>query len=266
MRWIIFTLRITATPFIVISFIILLLFLNLLPVSGDKRLLLKTKITSLYSRGALKVYGVRTECIDYKGLEKDISYLIVSNHLSYVDIVIIASFIPKAVFITSFDIRNFLLPGILARICASIFVNRRSASGIKGEIRTISDTLKRGFNVVLFPEATSTNGERILPFKSSFIDAAIQAEKPVLPLCIKYRKIENKPINTHTRDFVYWYGGMGFFNHLIRLLSVKSVDVALIILERIDVSQNSSRKEISKEAYKRITSVYEKEYRGMAEA
>lgn len=264
MRWIIFTLRITATPLIVISFIILLLFLNLLPVSGDKRLFLKTKITSLYSRGAFKVYGIRGELVGCERLERDSSYLIVSNHLSYIDIVIIASFIPRAVFITSFDIRNFLLPGILARVCASIFVNRRSASGIKGEIKTISDTLERGFNVILFPEATSTNGERILPFKSSFMNAAIQARKPVLPLCIKYRKIENEPINTHTRDFVYWYGGMGFFSHLIKLLSVKSVDVALIILERIDAGQNSSRKAISKEAYKRITSVYEKEYRGMA--
>lgn len=253
---VLFIFRFIAFFFILFSGISLLFCLNLLPLHKDKKLLITTKIIPPYCRVLLKTFRVKVDFVGFEDFERGKNGLIVCNHLSYLDIVVIYSFMPS-IFITSFDIKRFALPGFLARLVGSLFINRKDVSGIKKEIRSIATTLEKGFTVVLFPESTSTDGEAILPFKSPLMKSAIDAEKPVIPLCIKYRKINNNPITAESRDLIFWYGNMGFFSHFFKFMSVSSIQVELVALGTIEPGSYSSRKELSDEAYKRISDCYQ---------
>jgi 1-acyl-sn-glycerol-3-phosphate acyltransferase len=255
MSWILL-LRIVPILCIVVSGASLLLLMNILPVSQEKRLFCKTRIISSYCKLILKILGIRLTVIRHEQYDKKQNYLILSNHLSYVDIFLIASFIP-AVFVTSFDIKKFFLPGFVAQLGGSLFVERKSIAGLKREIWNVADTLKKGFHVVLFPETTSTNGERVLPFKSALIESVFEVRKPIIPLCLKYRRVNDEPVVFKNRNMVFWYGNMGFFPHLVKLMSLRSIQVELVVLEKIEVKDHTTRKEISEQAYQKISRCYE---------
>lgn len=186
------------------------------------------------------------------------NYLILCNHLSYLDIFIISSFFPAS-FIASVDeVRNTFLLGKVTELSGGFFVERRKRSGLRAEIESISELLKMGINVALFPEGTTSNGERVLPFKTPLISIAQKAGTDILPLCIKYRRINGEEINARNRDLVYYYGDMKFFDHFFDFLSVGSVDVELTMLESIDPLSGASRKELAASAFNSINSAYMK--------
>ena len=106
-----------------------------------------------------------------------------ANHVSYVDILVIASRTP-AVFITSVELKRTFPLGMLAWFGGSLFVERRSPAGLKQEISAIARTLQEGTSVVLFPEGTTFDGDHVRPFRSSLFTAAIRAAVPVQPVCI----------------------------------------------------------------------------------
>lgn len=181
--------------------------------------------------------------------------LIVANHVSYLDILIIASLVPS-VFITSVELGGTLLLGTLARLGGSMFVERRKATGLKQEIGLISRTLEDGFTVVLFPEGTTSNGERVHPFKKSLFDAAVDTQTDVLPLCLRYTAVNDEELTSRNRDSVFFYGGTTFLQHVPRLLALRSVDVEVLPLAVLRVHQDSSRKDLAEQAYDAISAAY----------
>lgn len=184
------------------------------------------------------------------------NYLILCNHLSYLDIFIIFSYFPAS-FVASVDeVRNNFLLGKITELSGGFFVERRSRSGLRAEIEFMSEMLKMGINVALFPEGTTSNGEGVLPFKTPLVSIAQKAGRDILPLCIKYREINGEEINRRNRDLVYYYGDMKFFNHFFDFLSVRSVDVELTVLESIDPLSGASRKELATSAFNAINSEY----------
>ncbi len=113
-----------------------------------------------------------------------------------------------------------------------------------------------GFNTVLFPEATTSNGESLLPFKAPFLKSAINTNKDVLPLCINYTKVNGVSINEENRDFIFYHEDIAFFVHFFRLLTRKSVEVDLEALKEIEVNPSMTRKELSRIAYEKISNAY----------
>jgi 1-acyl-sn-glycerol-3-phosphate acyltransferase len=182
--------------------------------------------------------------------------LILSNHLSYTDIFVISSFFPAS-FIASVDeVKSDLLLGKATELSGGYFVERRSRSGLRTEIESISEILKLGINVALFPEGTTSNGDRVLPFKTPLLSIAQKAGVEILPLCVRYTRIDGEPLTAKNRDSICYYGDMKFFDHLFRLLCTRSVDAELILLDRIDPHTASSRKEMAKSVYDMINSAY----------
>lgn len=158
------------------------------------------------------------------------NYLIVSNHLSYLDILIIAAKIPTA-FVTSTDIKNTPFLGQIVTLAGCLFVNRKNKENIKNEIKELREALNYGINVVVFPEATSTNGDEVLRFRHPLFEASIATSSPILPLTINYKRISKVPVNLNNRDIVCWYGDMGFFSHFLKVLEQKEILVELNISE-----------------------------------
>jgi len=190
------------------------------------------------------------------GICSDKSMLILSNHLSYTDIFVISSIFPVS-FIASVDeVKSDLLLGKATELSGGYFVERRSRSGLRAEIEEISEILKLGINVALFPEGTTSNGKQVLPFKTPLLSIAEKAGVEILTLCIKYTRIDGEALTDENRDLICYYGDMKFFDHLFKLLSVRSVEAELTLLDRIDPRTASSRKEMARSVYDMINSAY----------
>lgn len=212
---------------------------------------------SFHSALMNKALGIRVS-LQGRGnrIRGDKSMLMLSNHLSYTDIFVISSIFPVS-FIASVDgVKSDLLLGKAAELGGGYFVERRSRSGLRSEIESITEILSLGTNVALFPEGTTSNGDRILPFKTPLLSIAEKAGVEILPLCIKYTRIDGEALTDKNRDLICYYGDMKFFDHLFKLLSVRSVEAELTLLDKIDPRTASSRKEMARSIYDMINSAY----------
>ncbi len=213
------------------------------------------RITSLAAKLGLKLFNIR---VSVKGKDKLSSLpqpcLVIANHLSYLDILIIASCLPS-LFITSIELKKTFFLGLVSRMGGSLFVERRSKTKLLQEIENVAAVIKSGINVVLFPEGTSSNGDSVLPFKAALFSSATSAQVAVQPLCIKYHAIDDKPIDADNRDLAYYYGHLQFFPHLLKLLTLKSIDVQLTVLDSFTPGA-MTRKEIADRARAAIMECY----------
>jgi len=230
--------------------------ISLLPAGARMRRLFLLRNVSLHARLLLKLFGVRVHCKYKERLqEKQQGRLLVANHVSYLDILVISSAAPS-VFITSQELGGTMFLGLLARLGGSLFVERRKVAGLKREIAMITRILKQNLPVVLFPEGTTSNGDRVHAFKNALFDAAITAGVDVQPICLRYTRVNDEPITKENRDTVFYYGGATFFSHLPKLLALRSIDVEVIPLKIIRPHKNSSRKELAEASHAAIQEAY----------
>jgi len=228
-----------------------------LPARARTRRIWTTGLVSFFAGLALRLYNVRVAAAGGRKLALlKRGHLVVANHLSYVDVLVIASLAP-AVFVTSIELRNTLLLGQLARLSGSLFVERRKASGLRREIDAIIGVLNQGFSVVLFPEGTTHNGDRVHPFKQSLLDAAVKAQCGILPVCLRYQRVNGLPLSARSRDAILYYGGISFFRHFPRFLALRSVEVKISVLPPISAGADESRKHLALRAHEAISAEYQ---------
>lgn len=152
--------------------------------------------------------------------------LIVSNHLSYLDAVVFSAIRPS-VFVTSVEVRDSFLLGWVAKLAGCAFVERRSRLGLDREVSELVELLKEKFDVILFPEGTTSNGWTILPFKRSLYRAAVLADRPVLPAALHYTRANGARISKEALDCVAYYGDHEFPAQFSRLLSLQSLEATV---------------------------------------
>jgi 1-acyl-sn-glycerol-3-phosphate acyltransferase len=190
------------------------------------------KIVHFFGKVFVKILNIKINISGQKHLLRKKGVLFVCNHLGYID-GIVATALSPLVFIAKSDIRAWPFFGIFALLSDTIFINRANSCAVKREVENVVSFLKKGTNVILFPEGTSTNGEKLLPFKSSFFIAPFQAKAPVIPLVIAYDGLNGKAIDEANRDLLCWYGGMKFFPHLLGVLSLDNIMVSVRVCSPI---------------------------------
>jgi 1-acyl-sn-glycerol-3-phosphate acyltransferase len=241
---------------LLLAYLLASIVISLLPVNKKTKRDFATRNTSFFSGLMLTLLGVRVQVKHRERLHTDDkARLIIANHVSYVDALVIASLLPS-VFITSIELKNTAVLGVLARFAGSLYVERRKASGLKREIETIAGVLGQGFSIVLFPEGTTSNGDRVMPFKNSLFDTAVVTRVDILPICLRYTRVNDEPLSPQNRDAVFYYGGTTFFAHLPKLLLKKSVDVEVLPLKTIKGHAESSRKDLASMAHREISDAY----------
>ena len=149
------------------------------------------------------------------------SGLLVSNHLGYLDIVVICSVAPT-VFVSKAEVRHWPVFGVLAKLGGTIFIQRERRTHV-GEVNNeIESALTDGALVVVFPEGTSSNGETILPFRAPLLEPALRGGHEISLACLRYDLDDGDP----KTEACYW-GDHSFFPHLLNLLGKKSVRATL---------------------------------------
>jgi lyso-ornithine lipid O-acyltransferase len=143
--------------------------------------------------------------------------LLVSNHLSYLDILVLVALTP-AVFVSKSEVKRWPVFGWFARLAGTLFVDRTRRSDVARMNALIRTALAAGHVVVLFPEGTSWNGSEILPFKSSLLEPIVGTKHPLAVGHLSYTLAEGDAAH----DVCYW-GDAAFFPHLLNLMTKREV-------------------------------------------
>jgi 1-acyl-sn-glycerol-3-phosphate acyltransferase len=143
--------------------------------------------------------------------------LLVCNHLSYLDILVLGSCAP-AVFVAKRDVKHWPVFGWFARLAGTIFVHREKRMQAGRFVDELETVLNRGMLVILFPEGTSSDGRTVLPFKSSLLEPAVRQPHPLSAGLIQYELDDGD-----TAGEVCYWKDMTLVPHLINLLSKRGV-------------------------------------------
>lgn len=181
--------------------------------------------------------------------------LLVCNHMSYLDMIVLASVRPS-VFVTSVDMGQVFFLGTLAEIGGALFVERRHRGRLAHDIAQIRGVLEEGFDVTLFPEGTSGNGETVMPFKRSLLTAALESGTPVKPITLKYFEVDGEPFGLKNRDCVCWYGATAFFPHFFKLLGAKSIKAKVVYGFPVAPRDGETKHTLTDELHRTISREY----------
>jgi 1-acyl-sn-glycerol-3-phosphate acyltransferase len=178
---------------------------------------------------------------------KDGAVLFVSNHASYADISIIGAHI-RGCFVAKAEVAKWPLFGICAKLSRTVFVDRR-ARYAREQAEEMKRRFQNGDRLILFAEGTSSDGNRVLPFRSSlFATAEIEmGDKPVTvqPVSLAYTRLDGIPMGRHLRPFFAWYGDMEMFSHLWGIVGVGRSTVVLEFHKPVTIRDFPDRKALA---------------------
>ena len=197
------------------------------------------------SRRVLRVFGVRVIQVG----SPPMNGLLVCNHLSYLDILVLASVVP-AVFVAKADVRRWPLLGRLARWAGTVFVCRERRSDVARVNAEIRTAIKRGLLVVVFPEGTSSGGDTVLPFKSSLLEVGTEPGIPLSVAGIRYSLPDGDP-----RTEVCYWRDMTLLPHLLNLLGRGPVAVQVAV-GRFEGASNG-RKELAQKLHAHVLRLHQ---------
>ncbi len=176
-----------------------------------------------WSLRLLKIFGIKLNVINAHILPKQ-SYLLASNHISWVDIHAINAFKPVR-FVAKSEVENWPIFGWMARQLGTVFIRRDSSRHARQVVGQIASVLANE-SVCIFPEGTSTIGIDVLPFKSNLFESAIDAKVEVYSLAIRYRS-EVTGLLSEATAFI---GDMGLLESMSKILKDRRLTVELIFL------------------------------------
>ena len=181
---------------------------------------------------------------------RDRAVLYVSNHVSWADILVIGSVAPVA-FVAKREVASWPLVGITAKIQRTVFVDRTRRHQAAEAVADIVKRLKDGVSVVLFAEGTSSDGNRVLPFRSALLGAVEEASAHagnilIQPMSISYTGLHGIPMGRQHRPLVAWYGDLDFLPHIKVFIEHGAVDAVVSYGEAVPVDIAADRKAMSK--------------------
>lgn len=178
--------------------------------------------------------------------------LLVSNHISYLDILILG-WKTSVLFTPKSDMAKWPMIGTVCRLINCIFIER-SPDKITEAREKIVSALAKGEVISLFPEGTTGNGLHLLPFKSSLFSIAEQTIEMaegehqlfIQPAIIRYTKIGSLPIDSTQWPMIAWYGDMALAPHVWQLLKLGRIDATLTLLPPVTIAEfDGSRKKLA---------------------
>lgn len=191
----------------------------------------------------LRLFGLKLKVI---GKQSYNSTIFVSNHISWTDILVIQSVL-DIIFVAKSDVKKMPGLGFLASIANTVFIDRNPQKISKDSL-ILKKKIEKGELICFFPEGTSTDGLRVLKFKSGFFQLLFDGIynqnkyiKKVQPLSIYY-KVHNKNLS---KDFYGWWGSMSIISHITKILCLSSGSVELKFHDSLNSEEFNDRKEIA---------------------
>jgi 1-acyl-sn-glycerol-3-phosphate acyltransferase len=174
----------------------------------------------------------------------------VSNHSSWVDVPVVGGVLDGR-FVAKAEVAGWPLISMIARLGRTVFVSRSRASTGK-ERDAMRSVLKAGDNLILFPEGTSSDGSRVLPFRTPFFAVAElqegedRSELPLIqPVSVVYDRLGGLPAGRASRPVFAWYGDMDIASHFWRLTQNIGLRATVLVHTPVDPARFADRKALS---------------------
>jgi len=185
-----------------------------------------------------------------EGMPLESAGFIAANHSSWLDIFVINSRC-TAFFVAKSEVRSWPMIGIFARAVGTAFIERKR-SGVASEKGKLAERIRNGERLLIFPEGTSTDGLRVLPFRSSLFEAVFELKDDpatsVQGLSVHYTAPKNK-----RKNFYGWFGGMGFLESFLDTLAQpKNGVVRLVFHPRVNLKNIPNRKALAAHLEKQV--------------
>ena len=202
-----------------------------------------------YHRFVCRLFGVRVAVL---GAPLQGGVLLTSNHTGWLDIPILSAVKPVS-FVSKSEVAAWPFFGTLARLQRTVFIHRKRAHAMEAR-DTIRRRLQQGDALVLFPEGTSSDGNRVLPFRSALLSAAElpmgegahgTVHPPVQPVSVAYVGLHGMPLGRETRPFFAWYGDMELVPHLWEALKTGPIDVTVEFHPPLTIDEAGGRKALA---------------------
>ena len=213
---------------------------------------LAVNVPVLYHRGVCALLGLEVEVWGARAPRAPV--LFVANHSSWLDISVLSTVIPGS-FIAKQEVAGWPAFGLLAKLQRSVFIERvpRRAADQRDEI---TERLEAGDNLILFPEGTSSDGNRVLPFKSALFAVA---ERPVKgraltlqPVSVAYTRLDFMPLGRHLRPLFTWYGDMELGPHIWGVLGLGPATATVVLHAPVTLESYPSRKALAEYCQARV--------------
>lgn len=235
----------------------MVLTLVLIPVQAvavAARLPLKRTLPHFYHRMVCRLLGLRVHVSG--SLPANGPVLLVSNHISWLDIPVLSSVMPLS-FVAKKEVSSWPFISILAKLQRSVFVDRQRRSAVAQTTNEISGRLEHNERILLFAEGTSSDGNQVLPFKSSLFAAVEPNGKngdgyQMQTVAIVYTHVYGLPMNRQQRPSIAWYGNMDMASHAWGVLKGGPLDVHIRLGEPTALAAVGDRKKLASHAYERV--------------
>jgi 1-acyl-sn-glycerol-3-phosphate acyltransferase len=209
---------------------------------------LRRRLPHRYHRFVCRLFGIRISVV---GSAAAGGVLLAANHTSWLDIPILSAVWPVS-FVSKAEVNRWPFFGTLARMQRSVFVRRERAQSLANR-ESIRQRLLEGDALVIFPEGTSSDGNRVLPFRSALLSAAEialdagqnGAPVPVQPVSVAYTALHGIPMGRENRPLFAWYGDMELVSHLWEALKTGPIDVVVEFHPVLTLDRMRGRKELA---------------------
>lgn len=184
------------------------------------------------------------------------SGLIVANHLSYIDIILLAAQRP-CVFVSKSEVKSWPIFGQCAQLGGTIFIDRKHRGDVAAVAELMGAALDEGSLVILFPEGTSSGGASVLPFKSSLLEPALHVNHPVTAIAIAYALDQGSVAN----EICYWRD-MTLLPHLLNVWSKSLIYCSLRC--GVGRQRRGDRKSLARELHDEVAALHTASTRELA--
>ncbi|GAB2289323.1 hypothetical protein Dimus_023627 [Dionaea muscipula] len=182
---------------------------------------------------------------------RDMPVVFIGNHSSWLDIPVIGSRLP-ACFIAKGEVGTWPVISIISRLGRTVLVSRRAA-GAARENAEIRRRLEQGDSLVLFPEGTTSDGCRVMPFRSAFL-AVAESEVPhrLQPFTLVYDGLDYLPVRRADRSLFAWFGDMELASHFNRIARQRGLRATIVLHPPIDPKGGLSRKQLAQQTWHQV--------------
>ena len=177
------------------------------------------------SENCLHILNVQLHITPHHEKQPETGLLVVANHVSWLDIFALSALYPSS-FIAMQEIRNWPVIGKIVSNAGAVYIDRSSRKDIDVINAAISQELERDGNVCFFPEARTTLGNGILPLKAALFQAALNSDKPVQPIALRY-------YDGNTRTQAVSFAGINLIRSLWQIVSIAHINVKVDIGQQI---------------------------------